>query len=422
MNVYFSGAGGVGIGPLMEIAHDAGYQVTGSDTTANLMTEQLEKRGLKINIGQTDDFIAKVHQTTPLDWFVYTSALPPNHPELIFAREHRIRTSKRDEFLSHVIKTKDLKLIAVAGTHGKTTTTGILVWAFQRLGFPLSYSVGTTLSFGQSGRFDAESQFFVYECDEYDRNFLHYYPYLSLIASVDHDHFDTYPNLADYQRAFVQFIEQSTHTLLWERDLRTLKQPDIGANYEAYDELMDLSYLKLAGDHVRHNAFLVERALIRLFPEANTQDITKAINSFPGTDRRFEKLADGLYSDYGHHPTEIASTLQLAHEISEHVVLVYQPHQNVRQHEIRHLYTDCMKNAETIYWLPTYLSREDARQEVLAPEQLFEQLDNRSSVVPSQMDSRLWQNIQLARKQGKLVVVMGAGSIDNWLRNQLRTS
>lgn len=422
MNVYFSGVGGVGIGPLMEIAHDAGYQVAGSDTTANLMTEQLIKRGLKINIGQTGDFIAKVHQASPLDWFVYTSALPPNHPELAFARENNIRISKRDEFLSRVIKAKDLKLIAIAGTHGKTTTTGLVVWAFQQLGFPLSYSVGTTLSFGPSGQYNPQSQFFAYECDEYDRNFLHFNPHLSIVTSVDHDHFDTYPSSTDYRQAFVQFIEQSTHTLLWEKDLRTLKQPDISASYEAYDELMNLSHLKLAGDHVRHNAFLVERALLRLFPETKTHNLTSALNSFPGTDRRFEKLADGLYSDYGHHPAEIASTLQLAREISEHVVLVYQPHQNVRQHEIRHLYTNCMKGAETIYWLPTYLSRENDHQEILTPEQLSEKLDNRSSVVFSKMDEELWQNIQLARDKGSLVLVMGAGSVDSWLRSQLKTT
>ena len=295
----------------------------------------------------------------------------------------------------------------------------MLIWAFKQLGVPLSWSVGTTLSFADSGKFDPESEFFVYECDEFDRNMLHFEPYINIITSLDYDHPDTYPTLAEYQRAFVEFIEQSAYTFIWEKDLRALEHPDIQANSEAYDELMDLSHLSLAGDHVRHNAYLVERALHRLFPEIEKHAITAAVNSFPGTDRRFEKLGDNLYSDYGHHPVEIAATLQMARELSDHVVLVYQPHQNVRQHEIRTQYTKCMLDAEEVYWLPTYLSRENPELEVLTPEQLIESLENKSSVHIAEMNDDLWKTIEQARSDGKLVLLMGAGSIDSWARKQL---
>lgn len=420
MHIYFSGIGGVAIGPLAEIAHDAGHTVSGSDLSESLMTSQLGERGIEVVIGQDGSQIAAVNEQHALDWFVYTAALPDDHPELAYAREHGIRTSKRDELLAEIIREKDLKLIAVSGTHGKTTTTGMLVWALKQLGIEPSYSVGTTVSFGPSGVYVPGSEYFVYECDEFDRNMLHFEPHLSLITSLDHDHFDTYPTVDEYRHAFVQFLEQSAYCLLWEKDLRYL-QTDPAADLEAYDELMDLSHLKLAGDHVRHNAYLVERALMRLLPEAHHDRIVDAINSFPGTARRFEKLSENLYSDYGHHPVEIAATLQLAREISKHIVLVYQPHQNIRQHEVRDQYTTCMRLAEDIYWLPTYLSREDPQFETLTPEQLTERLVNREHVHYAELNDDLWKVIETHRASGKLVLCMGAGSVDSWLRERLAT-
>lgn len=417
MHIYFSGLGGVGIGPLAQIAHDAGYTVSGSDLQDGAMTKQLRERGLSVHIGQDGSQIASVHDSEPIDWFVYTAALPEDHPELVFARSNGIRASKRDELLAQIITEKNLKLIAVAGTHGKTSTTGMLVWAMQQLGMSPSYSVGTTLSFGSSGHFEPGSEYFVYECDEFDRNMLHFSPYLALITSLDYDHPDSYPTMDEYRQAFVRFLEQSSYTLLWEKDLRYLHS-DPSADLEAYDEHMDLTHIKLAGDHMRHNAFLVQKALERIV-EKPASDITPAINSFPGTARRFEKLADNLYSDYGHHPVEIAATLQMARELSDHVVLVYQPHQNIRQHEVRAQYTDCMELAEQIYWLPTYLSREDPSLEVLTPEQLSENLTNRSAVTTADLNDELWDSIQQHLDDGALVLCMGAGTIDGWLRNQL---
>lgn len=418
MHIYFSGLGGVGIGPLAGIAHDVGHRVSGSDLQQSPMTEQLLESGINVAIGQDGSQIASAHETNPVDWFVYTAALPEDHPELVFAREHDIRVSKRDELLAEIIDEKNLKLIAVSGTHGKTTTAGLLVWVFKQLGLPVSYSVGATLNYGPSGVFDPSSQYFIYECDEFDRNMLHFEPYLSLITSLDYDHFDTYPTVDEYKVAFVQFLEQSHYCLLWEKDLQYL-HTDPRADLEAYDEHLDLTHLKLAGDHTRHNAYLVERAMGRLFPDASQEQIIAAINSFPGTGRRMEKLAENLYSDYGHHPVEIRATLQLARELSEHIVLVYQPHQNVRQHEIRDDYTDCMTDAESIYWLPTYLSREDPKLPVLSPQELSEKLTNKDSVQFAELNDELWQNIEQARQNGRLVLVMGAGSIDAWVRSKL---
>lgn len=421
MHIYFSGIGGVGIGPLAEIAHDAGYVVSGSDLEESSMTRQLSQNGISVVIGQSQEIINAIHKKNPIDLFIYTAALPDDHPELAFAKERDITTGKRDALLAKIINDKNLKLIAVAGTHGKTTTTGMLIWAFTQLKIPVSYSVGANLRFGPSGKFDEASEYFVYECDEYDRNFLHFEPYIAIITSLGYDHPDTYKTEHVYKNAFIQFMEQSKQTILWEKDLRYLENPKTVTPYEAYDELMDLSDFTLAGNHVRHNAYLALKALERLEDTStfSSERLVSVINAFPGTSRRFEKLEANLYSDYGHHPSEIAATLQLARELSDHVVLVYQPHQNIRQHEIQSLYTDCMRLAEEIYWLPTYLSREDLSLEILTPKQLSRDLFNQKSVNEAEMDDELWANIQRARQNGKLVLVMGAGSVDSWIRSRI---
>jgi UDP-N-acetylmuramate--alanine ligase len=415
MNIFFSGIGGVAIGPLAEIALDAGHQAQGSDAAEGSMTQHLRERGVAISIGQDGSFLQACHNESPVDWFVYTAALPSTHPELLLAAELGIRTAKRDELLAAIINEKKLKLIAIAGTHGKTTTSGMLVWTMQQLGIPVSYSVGTTLSFGPSGKFDPASEYFVYECDEFDRNFLHFSPHLSLITSIDYDHPDTYPTEKDYLEAFSQFIEQSDHTVIWQGDYLRL---DVDASPLWVLQDTETLPIALSGAHNRRNATLATKAVEYLALSAQDSTV-HALEKFPGTDRRFERLADNLYTDYGHHPAEIAATLQLARELSDHIVLVYQPHQNVRQHEIRNDYTNCFKLAEQIYWLPTYLSREDPTLPILTLEELAGGVINRESVHSADLNDELWEVIQSARATGALVLAMGAGSIDSWLRDKL---
>lgn len=417
MNIYFSGIGGVGIGPLAQIARDAGYQIQGSDLHEGLITEALRNQNVAIDIGQDGDFLQSCHDTKPVDWFVYTASLPKSHPELQLAKKLGIKTAKRDELLAYIIREKNLQLVAIAGTHGKTTTTGMLVWSLKQLGIPVSYSVGSTLSFGPSGAFDPNSRYFVYECDEFDRNFLHFSPHVSVITNIDYDHPDTYPTEDEYLKAFRQFIDQSQLSIMW--------QPDgdkVHANAQDGWILRDteVQNISLPGLHNRQNATLVVKTLEYL-DLANNQEARDILKTFPGTNRRFERLGKNLFSDYGHHPAEIAATLQMAREISDHVILIYQPHQNVRQHEVKDDYIHCFELADTIYWLPTYLSRENPLLPILTPEELASNTTNRQAILFADLDENLWQHIQTERKKGHLVLAMGAGSIDHWLRTALHS-
>jgi len=411
--IFFSGIGGVGIGPLAEIALDAGYSIVGSDISDSLMTDHLKKRGAMMSIGTQDgSYLFDMNQKDKIDLFVYTSALPSNHPELIKARELGIKTVKRDELLADIIKQKNLKLIAIAGTHGKTTTTAMTIWTFKQLGIPVSYSVGSTISAGPSGSYDKNSEYFVYECDEFDKNFLQFEPYLSLITSIDYDHPDTYPDEKSYLDSFGQFISKSKSIIAWKNQHGELYNDIPNAVLLKDSDIIDI---KLAGLHNRKNATLVLKGLGQLGVEG---DLKTSIESFPGVDRRFEKIADGIYSDYAHHPAEIHATLQMASELSDKIVVVYQPHQNLRQHYIKESYTNQFEQADTVYWLPTHLSREDLSLAMVSFEEMTANITNKNAIFKAELDDELLDKIKKAVSDGKIVVCMGAGSIDAWIRSK----
>lgn len=303
----------------------------------------------------------------------------------------------------------------------------MFVWALKQLGVPVSWSVGTTLSFGESGFFDTDSRLFIYEADEFDRNFLHFSPFVSLITSLDYDHTDIYKTQADYFEAFTQFAKQSDFLFSWQDQ-----------HSEIFSGLINSAILNrideniaLPGEHNKRNATLVLETLDYLqevqdfnFGDKYYERAVAALNNFPGTDRRFEKITDGIFSDYGHHPAEIKATLQMAQEIAKRdnyagVALVYQPHQNVRQVEIQDEYTpELFSDADKVIWLPTYLSREDPALEILKPELLARKIDT-EKINYGDLNDDLKHKITELRAKNYLVLAMNAGTLDGWLRDNL---
>jgi UDP-N-acetylmuramate--alanine ligase len=428
MHIYFSGIGGTAIGPLALIAKQAGYEVSGSDKQDSQYIEYLKKHGIgDITIGQTRDDIAKAHGRKPIDWFVYSSAVAienPDAPELAFCREQNIKTSKRDELINLVLREKKLKLIAIAGTHGKTTTTAMVIWLFKRLGLPLSYSVGAKISFGDMGQYEAGSQYFVYECDEFDRNFLAFEPFVSIITGVSWDHHEIYPTREDYQQAFKEFIDQSEWTELWQEDYDYLGlQPnDHYAIMDSADPAIDK--LQLLGRYNRMDAWLAVKA-VRQLSQAPLEEIIGHINRFPGLQRRMEQIIPNLYSDYAHTPEKIRGAMSVATEMAaktgQKLVVVYEPLTDRRQHHMLNDYKDCFDGAAKLYWIPSYLAREDPGQRVIPPAELITRLDDPSIAEPLDRDAKLKHAIQKHLDAGDLVVAMAGGggnSLDEWLRQE----
>lgn len=439
MHIYFSGILGAGISALANLALDLGFVVSGSDPafdqiyqniSQNPTAEKLLSRGVNISPRQDFEHIQSVFESSqksnPITWFVHTAAIKSDHPELVFVKDLQkslkqedssdsdvsdkdgfdssidsqdsqsgsdgkfqniFHIGKRDEFLNWLIKYKNLKMVAIAGTHGKTTTTAMLVWLFKSLKVPISYLVGSEISFGYSAHFDSKSRYFVFECDEFDRNFLHFYPEIAVIPSLDYDHQDIYPTQADYYQAFVDFFGQVKNHLILSPSV-PLKSfcDDFGFESghgaaknlkisNSFDDQQILKSIKLPGLHNRQNAELILFACLlvlqdlfksgELKPEdikqnpslENLSDLDNSLNSnldhdlnhtieliknlnpsesisdlikiyqslgifeiisaFPGSRRRFEKISPDylLYSDYAHHPSEIASIIKMAKEI-----------------------------------------------------------------------------------------------------------
>ena len=398
MKIYISGISGTGMGPLALMAKGAGFEVIGSDLAKGAIYDELVEAGIEVFIGKQDgEFLKK--NLEGLDWFVYTSALPENHPELLVAREAEVKCTKRDDFTAFLVSELGLKMVAVAGTHGKTTTTAMIVWTSLKLGLPVSYVVGTTLGFAASGAYHPGDKYFIYEADEYDRNFLKYHPWLSVITYVSYDHPDIYPSREDYVAAFSQFEEQSEKVILE------------GLSGE----------FRLAGAARREDAGKALAAILEMAPELDRLEVVEVLNEFPGVGRRFEKLVDGIYTDYAHHPEEIAVTVEVAREQAKMdgrlgVVVVYQPHQNTRQHEVFRGYLHAFDGAEKVFWLPTYLTRENPELAILKPEDLYAGIEMAEA---AELGDKLFDEILKWRDNGYLVVLMTAGPADEWLRKKL---
>ena len=421
MKIYISGISGTGMGPLALMAKQAGFEVCGSDLHKGAIYDELIAAGIDVYIGEQDGEFLKKH-LNGLDWFAHTSALPENHPELVIAREAGIKCSKRDDLTAFLVEKLGLKMVAVAGTHGKTTTTAMIVWASLKLGLPVSYIVGTTLGFASSGAYHSGDKFFVYEADEYDRNFLKYHPWLAVIPFVSYDHPDIYLTEDDYKNAFLKFVDQSNNVI---SDAELIR--------DSIKRLFKTDNFKLAGEARREDAALAANAVFEMIMEdardkgllldPNLAEIVDVLNDFPGVGRRFEKLANGLYSDYAHHPEEIKATVDIALEQAQidgkkGVVVVYQPHQNTRQYAVRDGYKDAFVGADKVIWLPTYLTREDESLAVLSPEDLASGLVNKEVVECAEPSEGLEKRIRDLLNDGYLVVLMTAGSADEWLREK----
>jgi UDP-N-acetylmuramate--alanine ligase len=424
MHIYFSGIGGAGIGPLALIAKQAGFVVSGSDKKNSPYIELLKENGIQLHIGQTKESIAAIHKSQAIDWIVMSSAVPienPDHPELIFAKEQSIKISKRDEFLNVILQEKNLKLIAISGTHGKTTTTAMAIWTLQQLGIPISYSIGAKIQFGDMGHYNADSEYFVYECDEFDRNFLSFSPFVSVITTIDWDHHEIYPTIDNYKQAFRQFIDQSNQTVLYKKDFEYINLAAKPTIQQVPDDDFLLNTIKLAGAHNRKNGLIIAHALSKIL-NIELSKIIAILEQFPGSARRFEMLAPNIYTDYAHTPEEISATIQMAQELNPNVVVVYEPLTNRRQHYMKDKYRNIFESVKKVYWLPSYLAREDPSQHIYEPKELIECLSDKTNAVAAKQDDELLNAIKNHATHGELVLCMAGGggrSLDDFLRENI---
>ena len=417
---------------MAQIAKAAGLEVSGSDKRNSPYIEYLKKHDINnIHIGQTKEQILKIHQQKPIDWFVYSSAVTLENKkpaEVIFCEKQDIKISKRDEFLNYFIKTKKLKLIAIAGTHGKTTTTAMTVWLFKKMNCPISYILPAKVNFGDMGEYNKDSQYFIYEADEFDHNFLAFKPFLSLISGIGWDHQEIYPTQKEYNEAFEQFINQSNTTYLWQKDSLLSNLKSINNTVILKNNPSSLKKINLLGKNNREDAYLVIKALQNIFNE-DEDKLIKIINTFPGLSRRMEQIIPNLYSDYAHTPEKINGAMSVANELAKKlkakgissgkIIIIYEPLTNRRQYFIKKEYSKLFTVANKIYWVPSYLARENPHQKILTPKELIQYLSNKTIASPANLDNYLLQKITNHLQNKDIVIAISGGggnSLDDWLR------
>lgn len=417
-HIHFIGIGGIGMSSLARYYLHEGWRVSGSDREATKLTEALATEGVEFypeqGAGNISDSMTQI---------VYTEAMPPEHPEMVAARALGVPMMNYFEALGVVAN--QYYLLAVSGTHGKTTTTAMLIDILEEASYDPTAIVGSLRAKTGSNFRAGQSKYAVVEACEYKRDFLHLKPDVLVITNLELEHVDYYTDLADVQSAFRTLAQSVPETgyIVTDAVSETI-QPcleGVQATVVDYRQYVNLTMqLRQPGMHIRLDAAAASAAAASIGIEKKF--ITDALTNFAGTWRRFEYKGDiiapagGLvpvYDDYGHHPTEIRATLTGVRELypDKCIRLVFQSHTYSRTHS---LFADFVKElalADSVTLLPIYSAREENESGVTS-ELLAAELSEQgvpTTVIETPAAAAL--HIKETAREGDVVVVMGAGSV-----------
>ena len=431
--VHFIGIGGSGMSGIARLLIGMGHQVTGSDLRDTSNVASLREIGAKISIGHDES-----HLGNP-DTVVVTSALWPTNPEYLLAKQRGIPVIHRSQALAHLASSK--RLIAVAGAHGKTTSTGMVITALMALGADPSFVNGGVINSVGHSSSSGRGELFVIEADESDGSFLHYDTAISLITNVDPDHLDHYGSIEAFHRVFADFANKSKEFVVISSDDHGAKEvsklvtrpmitfgeaadatvrvqnikPEAKVSFElVYQGKVASASLLLAG---RHNAINAAGAVATLVGlgfefEKSLQEVAK----FAGTERRFElhgvESGVSVYDDFAHHPTEVAAALEGARAVvgSGKLITVFQPHLYSRTRLFAKEFAEVLAASDEVVLLDIYAAREDPEPGVTG-ELIYNHFSDKSRIhyVPNWDDAPAIA-AQLSN-EGDFIVTMGCGDV-----------
>ncbi len=361
--VHFIGIGGIGVSAIARMMLLEGKEVSGSDQSESLVTDELAKLGAKIFIGQKVENVS-----AGTDLIIYTIAIPHDNPERVAGLTLNIPAITYPEALGEISKNK--KTVAVAGTHGKTTTTAMIAQIALAAKLEPTVVVGSFMlnDDGSKTNFVAGSgDLLIAEACEYKRSFLNLSPKIVVITNIDEDHLDYYKDLADIQSAFVELVEKipSDGFLICDKNNLNLQVVVASAKCKVIDyceEGIEGLNLMVPGEHNVSNARAALSAARVLGVDSTV--VVKALNSFRGTWRRFEFKGEAggalIYDDYAHHPTEIKATLRAARDKfpARRLVVIFQPHLYSRTKLLLNDFAASLQLADQVLLAPIYAARE----------------------------------------------------------------
>jgi len=439
-NVYFIGIGGIGMSALARYFKTIGKNVSGYDKTETELTRELEQSGINIHFEDNINLI-------PTDYFtentlvIITPAVPITHSEWNYFLERDFNVKKRAEVLG--IITKDTFCFAVAGTHGKTTTSSILGHILYESGADVTSFLGGIVENYNSNLIGTGKTITVVEADEFDRSFLHLHPNIACITSMDADHLDIYGDSAAMEASFIEFADkvEDKSKLFITKDLplegvrveisesKTLSEvPPSGVRglFNAFNvriengnyvfdvqtptEILSNLEFGLPGKHNLTNA-LMALAMAKTFGTSNDA-IAKALKSFKGIKRRFSyqiKESNLVYiDDYAHHPTEINAVHQAVSELyaNQKVLAIFQPHLFSRTKDFADDFAKSLSAFDEVLLLDIYPARE-VPMEGITSDWLLGKMTNEHKKVVSKLDLIP----AILKSEAKIIVTIGAGDI-----------
>ncbi len=392
-HVHFIGIGGSGLSAIAKLLLESGYAVSGSDQFESPLTKDLSAAGAQISIGHQAENIQNA------DVIVRSSAIPDDNIEVKAALNAGIPVLKRSAFIGRILQNN--KGIAIAGTHGKSTTTAMLTWILTALDLDPGYIIGAISKNTGKNAHAGTGPYFVIEADEYDRMFLGIEPFVEIINPIEHDHPDCYPTMADYVQAFIDFAgnlkpdgllfinssNTAANTLIqsltkkqkaWTFGLESNNHyfaQNLSLNHHGcysfdlcfkpdHSEISKMTtiHLQVPGTHNVCNAIACLAVVHQL--GLNVEKAGKALAAFTGIARRFEiaGVANGItfIDDYGHHPTEIKTTLAAARSKypDHHIIAVWQPHTYSRTMSLLTDFGSAFSDADEVIVTKVYAARE----------------------------------------------------------------
>ena len=437
MKIYIIGIGGIGTSALARYFLHQGYQVSGSDATQSEITNELKKEGAKVFIGHKASNIKFIP-----DKVVYSSAIAKNNPELNKSLNLKLPAQSYSQALGEL--TKRYFTIAVAGSHGKSTTTALLSLVLAKAGFDPTVIVGTKLrEFGNSNFRAGKSHYLIIEADEYNRSFYNYHPQVAVVTNIDKEHLDTYKNLDGVKRGFRKFIEnlhpQGVLVANWQdKNIR-----DVTKNFNRKTQFFNRKTfkhhsIKVPGFHNQLNAEAAWQVAKYLGIEKSLTE--KVFTSYKGAWRRLETIKPKnsfwqrfkIISDYAHHPTEIKATLSGLRERYRqyNIICIFQPHQQDRLTRLFDDYPKSFLDANRLFLLPVYVvkGRDNYLKNQRNSFDLYQLIKDKFLDKNNYLQEVFYhKNLEILLNKLKsfsyspktVLVFMGAGSLDNWIKNKL---
>lgn len=430
---YFVGIGGIGMSAIARYLKNNGHNIYGYDRTRTQLTAELEKEGMNVTYEDDINHLPKV-----IDLAIYTPAIPAENKILKEIIKRGIQLNKRAFALAEIVKEK--KVIAIAGTHGKTTTSGLLAHLLYNSKIGCSaFLGGIANNYSTNMLCDTKSEYVVVEADEYDRSFLNLNPFVSAITSISPDHLDIYQNKENLEQAFAQFANQTDkngHVFLKKEvnieideqiKTNTYSLTDIESDYYAWNvRVSNGSYyfdyhtpgkvyydmqMTYPGIHNIENAVLALSIALSL--GVNEYELRAALKSFKGMKRRFDlkcKTDETIYyDDYAHHPEEIEATITSLKHLypNKRICGIFQPHLYSRTKDLADQFAEALENLDDIILLPIYPAREEAIPGITSKTILHKinKMD-KYHVTKEQLFPLL------SALQPELLVTLGAGDID----------